>query len=157
MARLARAHPDTKFLHCRASALGFASTRNASSSAARSRHAHSRADDDDDDPYDEKNEDGDDVDAIDDDDVDLDVLPTMLVYRDGELVHNWVRVDWEAGRAGIEELLDRYVLWIVALTSRHLLFLRHHVLPKSEIGLGNLGLPSDDEDDLLWSDDEEKI
>jgi len=40
-------------------------------------------------------------------DVDTDMLPTLLVYRDGELVHNWVRVDWEAGKAGIEELLSR--------------------------------------------------
>lgn len=39
--------------------------------------------------------------------VDTDMLPTLLVYRDGELVHNWVRVDWEAGRAGVEELLSR--------------------------------------------------
>lgn len=41
------------------------------------------------------------------DDVDLDMLPTMLVYLNGELVHNWVRVDWEADKAGIEELLDK--------------------------------------------------
>lgn len=40
-------------------------------------------------------------------DVDLDMLPTILVYRNGELVFNWVRVDWEAGDAGLEELLDR--------------------------------------------------
>ena len=38
-------------------------------------------------------------------DVDLDVLPTLLVYQNGELVHNWVRVDWEAGKDGIDELL----------------------------------------------------
>lgn len=38
------------------------------------------------------------------------MLPTMLVYRAGELVHNWVRVDWEAGKAGVEELLQRCVL-----------------------------------------------
>jgi hypothetical protein len=35
------------------------------------------------------------------------MLPTLLVYRDGELVHNWVRVDWEAGQAGVEDLLAR--------------------------------------------------
>jgi hypothetical protein len=35
------------------------------------------------------------------------MLPTLLVYRDGELVHNWVRVDWVAGQAGIEDLLAR--------------------------------------------------
>jgi hypothetical protein len=41
----------------------------------------------------------------DEDSVDTDMLPTMLVYHDGELVFNWVRVDWEAGGAGVEELL----------------------------------------------------
>ena len=44
-----------------------------------------------------------------DDDVDTDMLPTMLVYRSGQLVHNWVRVDWEAGPLGIDELLERCV------------------------------------------------
>lgn len=38
-------------------------------------------------------------------DVDLDMLPTVLVYRDGELLHTWVRVDWEAGKDGIENFL----------------------------------------------------
>jgi len=137
LTRLARAYPDTKFVHARASALGFASTSSASSSAALPRHTPSQFIDEDDDPYDEKDIDTDEEDGIDDDDVDLDVLPTMLVYRDGELVYNWVRVDWESGGAGIEELLDR-----------------HRVLPKPEFGLGNLGLPSDDGDDLLWSDDD---
>ena len=41
----------------------------------------------------------------DEDSVDTDMLPTMLVYHDGALVFNWVRVDWEAGGAGVEELL----------------------------------------------------
>lgn len=41
--------------------------------------------------------------------VDEDMLPTMLVYRGGELEYNWVRVDWEAGRAGVAELMMRYV------------------------------------------------
>jgi len=64
--------------------------------------------DEEDDPYayDEKDEDEEDEDFS-EEDVDLDVLPTMLVYRNGELVHNWVRVDWEAGDAGLEELLDK--------------------------------------------------
>jgi hypothetical protein len=43
----------------------------------------------------------------DDTETDLDMLPTMLVYRDGQLEYNWVRVDWEAGRNGIEEFLRR--------------------------------------------------
>lgn len=41
----------------------------------------------------------------------MDMLPTMLVYRAGDLEHNWVRVDWEAGRAGVGELLMRYVCY----------------------------------------------
>ena len=43
----------------------------------------------------------------DEDAVDTDMLPTMLVYRAGELVHNWVRVDWEAGVVGVGDLLER--------------------------------------------------
>lgn len=39
--------------------------------------------------------------------VDTDMLPTLLVYQDGQLVHNWVRVDWEAGQTGVEDLLSR--------------------------------------------------
>jgi len=63
---------------------------------------------DEDDDEDDSGEDRDsEEDALDDDDVDLDMLPTLLVYRNGELVFNWVRVDWEAGEAGIEELLDK--------------------------------------------------
>ncbi len=67
-----------------------------------------RQDHDEDDPYlDAENEDEDEAEDFRDDDVDLDVLPTMLVYRNGDLVFNWVRVDWEAGGAGIEEFLRR--------------------------------------------------
>ena len=65
-----------------------------------------------DDVEDEKDDGDDDDDATDeqweDDEVDTDVLPTLLVYRGGELVHSWVRVDWEA-KQGIEELLKRCV------------------------------------------------
>lgn len=68
---------------------------------------------DDEDPYD----DGEEVktpyhdeEEYQEEDVDIDMLPTLLVYRDGELVHNWVRVDWEAGRAGVEELLSRLIV-----------------------------------------------
>jgi hypothetical protein len=116
-----------------------------------------RDDDDDDNPYDERDEEG----SGDEDTVDLDMLPTMLVYRDGDLVHNWVRVDWEAGRAGIEELLDKLVIGLLSAYQLYsYLPYRHHILPRSDSILGgtnNLGLPSDDEDDfdLLWSDDED--
>lgn len=37
---------------------------------------------------------------------DTDVLPTLLAYRDGELVHTWIRVDWCATE-GVEALLRR--------------------------------------------------
>lgn len=89
LALLARMYPDTKFLRARASALGFATTP----------RKKGRVVDVDDDPYADEEEE--------EDQVDMDMLPTMLVYRDGELVHNWVRVDWEAGRAGVEELLNK--------------------------------------------------
>ncbi|WVQ95678.1 hypothetical protein IAU59_002776 [Kwoniella sp. CBS 9459] len=51
-------------------------------------------------------------DENDDDDVpkgrpDPDVLPTMLVYKDGELEKNWVRVDWDVTEDGIEGLFRR--------------------------------------------------
>lgn len=70
--------------------------------------------DDEDDPYSDKDNDHDEDDYESDEqdryaeeDVDLDMLPTMLVYRAGQLIHNWVRVDWEAGAAGIDELLEK--------------------------------------------------
>jgi len=37
---------------------------------------------------------------------DCDMLPTMLVYRRGELVYNWVRVDWDIGAGGGQEELE---------------------------------------------------
>ena len=70
--------------------------------------------DDEDDPYGDSEEEVKtpyyDEEEYEEEDVDTDMLPTLLVYRDGELVHNWVRVDWEAGEAGVEELLSRYVV-----------------------------------------------
>lgn len=38
---------------------------------------------------------------------DPDVLPTMLVYRDGELERTWVRVDFDLRDDGVEGLLRR--------------------------------------------------
>ncbi|ESK91951.1 phosducin-like protein [Moniliophthora roreri MCA 2997] len=150
LARLARMYPNTKFLRCRASALGFASLNSGNKSTSLKISRPSRPiRDDDDDPYDEKGyKDADDdynseEEQYDEDNVDLDMLPTMLVYRDGELVHNWVRVDWEAGTAGIEELLTK-----------------HRILPQRDTMFGGFGVPSDDEDvfdeNLLWSDDDDK-
>jgi len=109
LAVLAQTYPDTKFIRARASSLGFASTASSRSIPHRTipgQYPNSRKsyDDDDDDEYE-----NDDDDLYEDEaaGVDTDMLPTMLVYRDGDLVHNWVRVDWEAGRAGIEELLSK--------------------------------------------------
>lgn len=40
---------------------------------------------------------------------DPDVIPTLLAYKDGELEHTWVRVDFEIGSdgRGLEGLLRR--------------------------------------------------
>ncbi|THG96990.1 hypothetical protein EW145_g7681, partial [Phellinidium pouzarii] len=147
---LARLHPDVKLLRARAAALGFASSINSSfqsrtRSTGGNTHARLRpiADEDEDDPYvyDEKDA----ADGCQDDEeqdegsVDLDMLPTLLAYRDGTLVHTWVRVDWEARRAGVTELLAK-----------------HQILQGSGAGLGNCGLPDDDDDDYdddTWDED----
>ena len=69
--------------------------------------------DDEDDPY----GDGEEVktsyydeEEYEEEDVDTDMLPMLLVYCDGKPIHNWVRVDWEVGEAGVEELLSRHVV-----------------------------------------------
>ncbi|KIL61320.1 hypothetical protein M378DRAFT_13619 [Amanita muscaria Koide BX008] len=79
--------------------------------------------------YEKDESDSDDRDG--EDEVDFGMLPTLLVYRDGELVHNWVRVDWEAGPAGVEHLLER-----------------HQITPRRRVPNENLGLPPDGSDDL---------
>ena len=109
LAVLARTYPETKFIRARASSLGFASTAPSRAIPRRTIPGQypngMNSYDDDDDEEDENDDD----DLYEDEaaGVDTDMLPTMLVYRDGDLVHNWVRVDWEAGRAGIEELLSK--------------------------------------------------
>lgn len=61
------------------------------------------------------------------------MLPTLLVYHDGQLIHNWVRVDWEAGDAGIEELL-----------------VKHRVLPQVfSLAGGGDGSDGSDDDDFV--------
>lgn len=106
LSRLARLYPQTKFLRARAAALGFASKGSSTKRyASRQENMPGRFTDDDEEeeektPYYDEEE-------YEEEDVDTDMLPTLLVYRDGELVHNWVRVDWEAGKAGVEELLSR--------------------------------------------------
>lgn len=103
-------------------------------------------DDDEDDDDDEYGSSGGEEDQWDDDKVDTDVLPTMLVYRGGDLVHSWVRVDWEA-KMGIEELLKRCVdSRLILLLSADLRHCRHHIL--SETRSSTRGDDFDDDDDL---------
>ncbi|KAI9572564.1 thioredoxin-like protein [Boletus coccyginus] len=141
LSKLARLYPQTKFLRARAAALGFASKGPTKQYASRQQSMPGRfIDNDDDNPYYDDEEEKTpyyDEEEDEEEDVDTDMLPTLLVYRDGELVHNWVRVDWEAGKAGVEELLSS----------------RHIITDVSASGNGNCGLPSDEED-LVWSDEE---
>ena len=58
---------------------------------------------------------------------DPDVLPTMLVYKDGELERNWIRVDWEIGEGDLEGLLRRSVIYWFSLS---LLICREGILPE---------------------------
>ncbi|KAJ8463143.1 hypothetical protein ONZ45_g17687 [Pleurotus djamor] len=184
LSQLARAHPETKFIRARASKLGFTSSSSSSSRpnpSNRIRRGLSTIDsDDEDDPYadddatnsrisdnkirhdsyDENSDEGE-QDESDDDNVDLDMLPTMLVYRDGELVHNWVRVDWEFG--GSDNSSTAMAKGIEALLDSHNVLSHHGFRKPVENGepsgdltfSNNLGLPSDDDDEdeeLLWSD-----
>ena len=124
MGKLAREHSTIKFLRAKASAVGFASGSSSTSTAPKrttlsastkySIKSGTSREEDEEDPYGEPEynekdheDDNDDDDFDDEDSVDTDMLPTMLVYRGGDLVYNWVRVDWEAGEAGVEELLVR--------------------------------------------------
>ncbi|KAI0055969.1 thioredoxin-like protein [Artomyces pyxidatus] len=146
LVRLARAHPETKFIRCRASAIGFATTpSSASHRSARKPTSNflstsSRIVEDEEDPYGDDAENGGDEEDLEDEEdedaVDTDVLPTMLVYQGGELVHNWVRVDWEAGAPGVEDLLER-----------------HHVIQPRRMGTGNFGASLDDEEELRFNSD----
>jgi len=139
LSRLAKGYPNTKFLRAKASALGFTSGGSRKSAPASRVSKPMRAIDEDD-PYGSDEAEDESESVVDDDDIDLDMLPTMLVYRDGELVHNWVRVDWELKDFDVESLLEKY-----------------HILPRHNTH-PNLGLPSDDEDDddfdILYSDDD---
>ena len=113
LVRLARTNPQTKFIRTRASVIGFASTPRprptmASHTRRSSNTALLRLIEEEEDPYGPSEDVEEEEDRDDDVDVDTDMLPTMHVYRAGELVYNWVRVDWEAGKAGVEDLLERY-------------------------------------------------
>jgi len=117
LALLARAHPHTKFLRSRAATLGFASLLSGGASFS---DRTTRLDDlaeDEEWEYED-----------DEEPVDLEMLPTMLVYKAGDLRENWIRVDWEARDAGgVEQLL-----------------IKHGILPSAS------GRQEDDDDDLDW-------
>ncbi|KAF9448020.1 thioredoxin-like protein, partial [Macrolepiota fuliginosa MF-IS2] len=111
LAQLAKENPTTKFLRARATALGFALlSKSQSKPRLIQRQGRISKKDDDDDEFfsDEQDEDDDHGSQLDDEDIDLEMLPTLLVYRDGELVHNWVRVDWVAEEGGVDELLRNH-------------------------------------------------
>jgi len=112
LSSLARSHPSVKFVRARAGAVGFASPSTSTSGSNIKSRRHHYSDEDEDDPYDSPS-DPDTLGAA-DQPVDTDMLPTVLIYRDGQLVHNWVRVDWvikeELGALDldIQSLLERY-------------------------------------------------
>jgi len=146
LSKLAREHATIKFLRAKASAVGFTSgsstapKRTTPLSTKRSIKSGAILEEDEEDPYGEPEynekdfeDEVDEADHGDEDDVDTDMLPTMLVYRGGDLVYNWVRVDWEAGETGVEELL-----------------VKHRVLPMST---SNCGFASDEEDELGFEED----
>jgi hypothetical protein len=171
---LAREHPYTKFLRCRASAIGFArspqakprSLRSPSSTyLSKSRILPKFAERDEDDPYESDTDKSTtvvevvngDEDGDDDDGVDTDMLPTMLVYRSGQLVHNWVRVDWEAGPLGIDELLERCVdAYRIQLRKPNFVYCSYDIIQSLRIR-GSLSVPLNDEDDLVFSAPDEGL
>ena len=161
---LARENPDTKFIRCRASAIGFAlnprakprSSRPPSSTyLSKSRISPRFTHQDDDDPYGSDTDEPTGIDGLnggeDEEDVDTDMLPTMLVYRSGQLVHNWVRVDWEAGLLGIDELLARCVgFYGRSLEECQLTQHGSHDIIQSIHTRGSLNVPLNDEGDLVF-------
>jgi hypothetical protein len=78
---LAREHPNVKFVRTRAGAVGFATSASHTNGYVYRDLEEGVDEDEDEGQYDENYE------------VDVDMLPTILVYRNGKLIHNWVRVD----------------------------------------------------------------
>ncbi len=171
MSRLARSYPYTKFLRARAGAIGFASSGSSKPNLTLSRFPTRGLvnvgrtpiqekdeffdDEIEDEKGDDDDEDQDEEEQWEDDEVDTDVLPTLLVYRGGDLAHSWVRVDWEA-KQGIEELLKRYAVhttyWFAIL-----MFHRHNILTSPRHYGGNSNGNRDLLDDDDFSDDGEEL
>jgi hypothetical protein len=100
LALLARQYHEIKFLRIRASSIGFATTESAPTERLKSNKKLKE-------DYDDENENDEDEDRGPNIDVDTDMLPTILVYKAGELEFSWVRADWEAGKDGLGELLKK--------------------------------------------------
>ncbi|GJJ13080.1 hypothetical protein Clacol_007330 [Clathrus columnatus] len=95
LAQLARQYQDTKFIRARAGAIGFATLMPTQNSPQSSNFVDNFVKN-----Y-EEDEDIEDSDVYEnqgsqDEQVDPDLFPTMLIYRGGELIYTWIRVDWEA-------------------------------------------------------------
>lgn len=111
MARLARASPRTKFIRVKATAIAFALKKSEtgalgpSSTGSKIRGGQERYVVSEDSNF---TEEADYDDQEEEAEADTDMLPTMLIYERGELRNTWIRVDWEAGKDGIENLLLKY-------------------------------------------------
>lgn len=136
---LARSYPSTKFLRARAATIGFASVESAP------RHVQSSIkEEEDEDEYEDEEE----------VEVDTEMLPTILVYRAGELEFSWVRADWEAGRDGMEELLRKYgksVRMVIGFSDPLCTSARHRILPTDALALSFAS--GDDSSDDDYDDD----
>ncbi|PWN50991.1 thioredoxin-like protein [Violaceomyces palustris] len=110
LSSLARQYPLTKFLQVRATSIGFGGGAGGS---LINKH-HGRGHQDDDDHYDEDDDDDDDILAVmEKEESAAEVLPTLLVYKGGQLVANLVRVDlddgWKGGsESAVRDILSRY-------------------------------------------------
>jgi hypothetical protein len=111
LAKLARGSPQTKFIRVKAIAIGFALKKSdtgalgPSSKGSKIRSGQDQYIVSEDSSFPEEE----DYDEEEEAEVDTDMLPTMLIYEHGELRNTWIRVDWEAGKDGIENLLLKYV------------------------------------------------
>ena len=144
----------TKFIRVKATAIGFAlksaSDTGALGGASSKRKTSKRGDQtqylvSEEADFDEDHEDSEDEEG----EADTDMLPTMLIYEKGELLHTWVRVDWEAGKDGIENLLLKCAFLILSRMSLRLTKSRRHnlIARRSQPGAQGTAALSDDEEE----------
>jgi len=179
LSSLARRYPTVKFIRARAGAIGFATSSASSLSPGiggsqpqtnirrevpRTKYKDpDESDSDDDAPsnlvgaYPRQDEDDAEEDDVHDwePEPDYDVLPTMLVYRGGELLFNWPRVDWEIAAAvgkggGVGGGSN-------AIDSRDVeaLLIKHHIIPLSSAPAGGSSSDLEDEGELEFASDVE--